>query len=61
VSAQVVDIDDYREIWTSEIILYLCCGEIRIATYYVWSETLECPKCGTMTKFKILEDFPDEP
>jgi hypothetical protein len=54
---QVIDIDDYREIWETDIIKYLCCGEIRIATYYVWSETLECPKCGKMTKFEILEDF----
>ena len=57
--SKVYELDDYREIWTTEIIKYLCCNEIRIATYYVWSNSLECPKCGNMTKFEELEDFPE--
>jgi hypothetical protein len=52
-SNNLVDLEDYRKVWSTGEIYYLCCGHIAVSVFHQDSKKLECPKCGMMTEFDI--------
>lgn len=44
--SNLINLDDYREIWTTKTVVCPVCAKLWQAVYIFETEVLECPKCG---------------
>lgn len=54
----VINLDDYREVWTTKKINCKVCNKLWQAVFVFDTEFLECPKCGVFINGQV--DFNDE-
>lgn len=53
----VVELDDYREIWKSELVICYRCTYTWTAVFHKNLQELECPNCEAMTEFGTVGDY----